>query len=71
ADRSGAFRLDSPDRAATRWVLQKLVDGEWTAKVIGASTTEVRVRGAASALAVSAVDAVGRQSEPTVVPLGD
>ncbi|MEN0112009.1 MAG: family 10 glycosylhydrolase, partial [Planctomycetota bacterium] len=38
ADRSGAFRLDSPDRAATRWVLQKLVDGEWTAKVIGAST---------------------------------
>ena len=68
------FRLSSPDGAATRWVLQKRTGGVWTTAVTGATLNEVRLRPdtqgeSADTLAVSAIDRLGRQSEPTVVVL--
>ncbi|QDT69302.1 hypothetical protein MalM25_22380 [Planctomycetes bacterium MalM25] len=68
------FKVASPDGRATRWVLQKRCGEEWTTGLIGAQIESLRIRPnaqgeRANAIAVYAVDGLGRASEPTVLAI--
>ena len=71
-----AFKLISEDGAQFLWVLQKRCGKSWTTAIIPGDIDQITVSAdetgaAAEALVVTAVDRLGRESEPTLIELSD
>jgi uncharacterized lipoprotein YddW (UPF0748 family) len=72
---SGSYSMAPADPATpSRWVVQKLCGGKWTTAIVDGRLNALNLRPDADGkpaerLAVSAIDAFGRQSEPTVIEI--